>query len=170
MDWKNLRDNASIWTTKATEMAKKWFETSKEYAEKTGVWSYAKLKESKFVLRDISSYEALGKEKRYAIFCIREGDAFGTFFLTFLPIVFTKAWIESGSIRIILEEWSEELRKAMGIEHIPSVLVKMDDGSIRKMVKEEEVRTFIKNLSFYEKWESEPMDNAQNKADPLDTL
>lgn len=104
MDWKNLKKQASIWTDKATVMAKKGFETSKEYAEKTGAWSYDKLKESKFTLKDTSSYEELTKEKRYAIFCIRDKDIFTKFFLPILPVLFTKAWIESASVRIIIEE------------------------------------------------------------------
>lgn len=151
MDWKNLKDQAIIWSEKATVMANKWFEVSKEYAEKTGAWSYDKLRESKFTLKDIASYEELQKEKRYVIFCIRDNDIFTKFFLLFLPILFTKAWMESGSIRIITEEWSEELRKTLGMESIPSVIIKMNDGTIKKITREEEIRTCIKDFSFYDK-------------------
>lgn len=151
MDWKNLKEQATLWSGKATDMAKKGFETSKEYAEKTGVWSYEKLKESRFTLKDISSHEQLEGEKRYAIFCIRDGDIFTKFFLTILPILFTKAWIESGSVRIIIEEGSEDLRKSMEIDVIPSVIMKMNGGTIQKITTEEEIRTLIKNFSFYGK-------------------
>ncbi|MDD5198097.1 MAG: hypothetical protein PHN60_04545 [Candidatus Gracilibacteria bacterium] len=155
MDWKNLKDQAIIWSEKATDMAKKGFETSKEYAEKTGAWSYEKLKESIFTLKDISSYEKLNEEKRYVIFCIRDDDSFTKFFLTLLPVIFTKAWIESGSVRIIVEEGSEDLRKTVEMDVIPSVLVKMNDGTIRKITTEEEIRAFIKNFSFYDKKDGE---------------
>lgn len=151
MDWKSLKNNATVWTAKATDMAKKWFETSKEYAEKTGVWSYEKLKESKFTLKDHDSYEKLAEEKRYAIFCIRDNDPFTKFFLTILPIIFTKAWIESGSLRILMEEGSENLRKTMEIDSVPLVIVKMNDGTMKKITTEEEIRTFIKDFSFYDK-------------------
>lgn len=70
-----------------------------------------------------------------------------------LPVLFTKTWIESGSLRIIIEEGSEELRKTLEIDSIPSVIVKMNDGTIKKITPEEEVRTFIKNFSFYDKKE-----------------
>ncbi|MDD5377241.1 MAG: hypothetical protein PHH16_03930 [Candidatus Gracilibacteria bacterium] len=149
MDWKSFKEQASVWSEKASVIAKKGFETSKEYAEKTGAWSYEKLKESKFTLKDLASYEKLGEEKRYAIFCIRDGDIFTKFFLTILPVLFTKAWIESGSIRIIIEEGSEDLRKALEIDTIPSVIMKMSDGTIQKIDTEEEIRTLIKNFSFY---------------------
>lgn len=104
MDWKGFKDTATLWGGKAADMAKKGFQTSKGYAEKTGAWSYEKLKASRFVLKDGYAYEKLSSEKRYAIFCIRDEDLFTKFFLPILPIVFTKAWIESGSIRIIIEE------------------------------------------------------------------
>lgn len=136
-------------------MAKKWFETSKEFAEKTGAQSYDKLKESKFTLKDVASYEKLNSEKRYAIFCLRDGDLFTKFFLPILPILVTKAWIESGSVRIIIEEWSEELRKTLEIDTIPFVIVKMNDETIKKITVDEEIRAFIKNFSFYEKKEEE---------------
>jgi hypothetical protein len=142
MDWQKIKD-----------MAKKGFETSKEFAEKTGVQSYEKLKESKFTLKDITSYEELTKEKRFAIFALRDGDIFTKFFLPFLPILVTKAWVESGSVRIIIEEWSDELRKTLEIDTIPSVMVKMNDGTIKKITDDTEIRAFIKNFSFYEKTE-----------------
>lgn len=160
MDWKNLKAQATLWSEKATVMAKKGFETSKEYAEKTGAWTYEKLKESNFTLKDIASYEALENEKRYAIFCIRDSDSFTKFFLPLLPIIFTKAWIESGSVRIIIEEGSAELRKSLEIEVIPSIIIKMGDGTIRKITTDEEIRMLIKNFSFYgndnEKTENTP--------------
>lgn len=149
MDWKNLKEKATAWSAQASEMAKKWFETSKEYAEKTGEFTYTKIRESKFILKNIEAYEELEGEKRYAIFCIRDGDNFTKFFLAILPVLFTKAWIESGSVRVILEEGSDELRKALEIESIPSVLVKMNDGTIQKIETEENVRAFIKDFSFY---------------------
>ncbi|HBB27089.1 TPA: hypothetical protein DCZ36_01155 [Candidatus Gracilibacteria bacterium] len=155
MDWKNFKDQATILSGKATDMAKKGFETSKEYAEKTGAWTYEKLKESTFTLKEASSYEKLGEEKRYALFCIRDNDPFTRFFLTMLPILFTKAWIESGSLRIIMEEGSEELRKTLKIDIIPSAIVKMSDGTIKSITTEEEIRTFIKNFSFYDKEDGE---------------
>lgn len=101
-------------------------------------------------MKDTASYEELEGEKRYAIFCIRDGDPFTKFFLTVLPILFTKAWIESGSVRIIIEEGSEDLRKSLEIDTIPSVILKMNDGTIRKITTEEEIRTLIKNFSFYD--------------------
>ncbi len=52
----------------------------------------------------MSEYEEFQEEKRYAIFCIRDGENFTSFFLTILPVLFTKSWIESGSVRIIIEE------------------------------------------------------------------
>ncbi len=170
MDWKSFKDNASIWTGKAVVMAKKWFETSKEYAEKTGAWSYEKLKESKFALKDIASYETIKEEKRYVIFCIRDNDLFTKFFLPILPILFTKAWIETGSIRIIIEEGTEDLRKALEIEKIPSVLIKMSDGTIKNITEESEIRTLIKNFSFYEqenKSTETPVKNEPIETDPL---
>lgn len=150
MDWKNLKDNALIWGAKATDMAKKWFETSKEYAEKTGAWSYDRLKESKFALKDTTSYEALSKEKRYAIFCIRNEDTFTKYLLPLLPILFTKAWIESASLRIVMEEWTEDLRKTLKVDVIPAVVVKMNDGTIKQITTDEEIRLFIRNFSFYD--------------------
>lgn len=149
MDWKNLKEKATTWTAQATKIAKKWFETSKEYAEKTGDFTYAKIKESKFVIKNTGEYEELQKEKRYAIFCIRDGESFTKFFLATLPVLFTKAWIESGSIRVIIEEGTEDLRKAMQIEATPGALVKMNDGTIQNLNNEEEVRAFIKDFSFY---------------------
>jgi hypothetical protein len=155
MDWKNLKDNATIWTTKATEIAKKWFETSKEYAEKTGVWSYDKLKESKFTLKNIQDYEALKEEKRYVIFCIRDNDAFTKSFLLLLPIVFTKVWIESWSLRIIIEEGSEVLREHLQIRSIPTAILKTNDGVIKSITSEDEIRALMKNFTFYS-----PVDNS----------
>lgn len=149
MDWKNLKEKAIKVTAQATEIAKKWFETSKEYAEKTGEFSYAKLKESKFTVKNTAEYEELAKEKRYALFCIRDGDSFTKFFLTILPILFTKAWIESGSIRIIIEEWTEELRNALEITSTPFALIKMNDETIKKISTEAEIRALIKDFSFY---------------------
>lgn len=144
MDWQKIKD-----------MAKKGFETSKEFAEKTGAQSYEKLKESKLTLKDNASYEELLKEKRFAIFALRDGDVFTKFFLPILPVLITKAWVESGSVRIIIEEGSEELRKTIGIETVPSVVVKMNDGEIKKITTDSEIRTFIKSFSFYEKTEEE---------------
>jgi hypothetical protein len=155
MDWKNLKDNATIWTTKATEIAKKWFETSKEYAEKTGVWSYDKLKESKFTLKDIQEYETLKEEKRYVIFCIRNNDAFTKSFLQFLPLVFTKVWIESWSLRIIMEEGSEVLREHLQITSIPTTILKGNDGVVKSITSEDEIRALMKNFTFYP-----PVDNS----------
>ncbi len=151
MDWKNLKEQATTLTRQATDMAKKWFETSKEYAEKTGDFSYAKLKESKFTLKTIADYETLKKEKRYAIFCIRDNEEFTKFFLTILPVLLTKSWIESWSIRIIIEEGSEELRTSLNIETIPSVLLKTKDEPIRYITTEAAIRTFIRDFSFYTK-------------------
>lgn len=37
------------------------------------------------------------------------------------------------------------------IDRIPSVIVRMDDGAIRKITAEEDIRAFIKNFSFYDK-------------------
>ena len=122
---------------------------SKEYTQKTGVWSYEKLKESSLALKELSDYEKLSTEKRYVIFCIQDNTDFTKKFLLLFPIAFTKAWIESGSIRIIVEQETEELRKTLEIEKIPSAIIKMNDGTIRKISNEEEIRTFMKNLSFY---------------------
>ncbi len=122
---------------------------SKEYTQKTGVWSYEKLKDSTLALKELSDYEKLSTEKRYAIFCIQDNTEFTKKFLLLFPIAFTKAWIESGSIRIIIEQGTEELRKILEIEKIPSAIIKMNDGTIRKITNEEEIRTFMKNLSFY---------------------
>lgn len=122
---------------------------SKEYTQKTGVWSYEKLKESSLALKELSDYEKLSTEKRYAIFCIQDNTDFTKKFLLLFPIAFTKVWIESGSIRIIVEQETEELRKTLEIEKIPSAIIKMNDGTIRKITSEEEIRTFMKNLSFY---------------------
>lgn len=108
------------------------------------------MKDSKFSLKEIADYEIYKEEKRYAIFCIRDNDVFTKSFLTILlPIAFTKAWIESGFIRIILEEGTEDLRKSLGIDSIPSAIIKMNDGTIRKIINEEEIRTFMKTFSFY---------------------
>ena len=104
MDWKELKTQATLWTGKVSEMAKKGLETSKEYAIKTGDWSYEKLKGSNFALKDIQEYEKLKNEKRFVIFSIGKNDAFTKEFLLLLPVVFTKVWIESGCFRIILEE------------------------------------------------------------------
>jgi hypothetical protein len=123
---------------------------SKEYAEKTGVWSYEKLKDSTLALKELSDYEKLSTEKRYVIFCIQDNTDFTKNFLLLFPIAFTKVWIESGSIRIITEQGTEELRKTLEIEKIPSAIIKMNDGTIRNITNEEEIRTFIKNLSFYD--------------------
>lgn len=46
MDWTELKNKANILKDETIKIARKSFETSKEYAEKTGVWSYEKLKES----------------------------------------------------------------------------------------------------------------------------
>ncbi len=151
MDWKKLQEQATTWTAQATELAKKWLETSKEYIDKTGDFSYAKLKESKFTLKSIAEYEVFKEEKRYALFCIRDGEEFTKFFLTVLPVLLTKSWIESWSIRIIIEEGSADLRAALNITHIPSALVKTKDEPIRYINTEAELRTFIKDFSFYTK-------------------
>ncbi|MDD2916543.1 MAG: hypothetical protein PHH70_01725 [Candidatus Gracilibacteria bacterium] len=149
MDWKNLKDQATVWGTRATEMAKKGFETSKEYAEKTGEFTYAKLKESKFTLKDTAEYRELEQKKRFVIFCIRDSESFTKFFLAMLPVLLAKTWIESGSLRIIIEEGSDELRTALNITHIPSVFMKTNDGTIKKITVEDDIRAFIKNFSLY---------------------
>lgn len=104
MDWKALKDKAAIWSTEATKMAKKGLETGKEYAIKTGDWSYDRLKQSNFSIKDIAAYEKLKEEKRFVIFSIRDNEQFTKDFLLLLPVIFTKVWIESGSLRIITAE------------------------------------------------------------------
>lgn len=152
MDWKELKSKAITWTDEATKMAKKGIETSKEYAIKTGDWSYERLKQSNFALKDLETYEKLKDEKRFVIFCIRDNDAFTKEFLLLLPVIFTKVWIESGSLRIITEDAeTQELRNSLEITQIPSALVKMSDGTIKKLEKEEEIRVLIRDFTFYSK-------------------
>jgi len=50
-----------------------------------------------------------------------------------------------------MEEGSENLRKTMEIDSVPLVIVKMNDGTMKKITTEEEIRTFIKDFSFYDK-------------------
>lgn len=66
-----------------------------------------------------------------------------------LPVLLAKTWIESGSLRIIIEEGSDELRTALNITHIPSVFMKTNDGTIKKITVEDDIRAFIKNFSLY---------------------
>jgi hypothetical protein len=130
-------------------MAKKGFETSKEYTEKTGVWSYERLKNSRFVFKDITSYEELTKEKKFIIFCIQENSPFIKDFLLFLPILFTKVWIESGSLRILIKDISPEIEKKLEIESFPSVFIKSDNEQIRKITTEVEIQDLMKNFTFH---------------------
>lgn len=151
MDWIELKNKANIFKDETVKVAKKSFETSKEYAEKTGVWSYEKLKESRFVLKDMPAYEELEKEKRWVIFCLQDGTPFTKDFLLLLPIIFTKTWIESGSLRIIIKEISIELQEKLEIAEYPSVLIKMNDGEIQKITKESGIRSLMKDFTFYSK-------------------
>ncbi|MDP2104073.1 MAG: hypothetical protein Q8K26_04085 [Candidatus Gracilibacteria bacterium] len=151
MDWTQLKNKANIFKDETLKITKKGFETSKEYAEKTGAWSYEKLKESRFVLKSTAAYEELENEKRWAIFCIQDDTPFTKDFLLLLPILFTKVWIESGSLRIVIKEISDELQQKLEIIDYPLALIKMNDGEIRKITKESEIQECMKNFTFYSK-------------------
>lgn len=49
------------------------------------------------------------------------------------------------------------------MENIPSAIVRMDDGELRKLTTEEEVRLFIKNFSFYSTNPSVRSDEAEKE-------
>jgi|GEM_PF-4215365 len=149
MDWKELKNKANIFKDETVKVAKKSFETSKEYAEKTGIWSYEKLKESRFVLKSIAAYEELENEKRWVIFCIQNNAKFTKDFLLLLPVLFTKVWIESGSLRIIIKEVSDELQQKLEITDYPTVIIKRNDGEVQKITQESEIRNLIKDFTFY---------------------
>lgn len=59
----------------------------------------------------------------------------------------------------------------LGIDKIPSVIVHMDDGTVRKLTTDEDIRAFIKNFSFYDKKKSgeNNEDTQENKRDTQDT-
>lgn len=85
------------------------------------------------------------------IFCIENNTQFTKDFLLSLPILFTKVWIESGSLRIIIKELSDEIQQKLKITNYPSVIIKMNDGEIQKITEELRIRNLMKDFTFYSK-------------------
>lgn len=154
MDWKKLRSDATLWADKAAGkakvLAKQAVETSKEYAEKAKVGSYDTLVHGSTTgLATVEDYEAIKDTKRLILFFIDSTEPITKKLLLLFPIVFTKVWIESGTVKVVEKEGSDELRDLLEVPNTPMVLV-FNNGECTNRV-EDEVRIveLMKNFSFY---------------------
>lgn len=150
MDWKKLGSDAKVWADKAKVMADKTIETSKVYTEKAKVQSYDALVHSATTgLSTVEAYNDVKDFKRLAIFSIDQEQEITKKMLLLFPIVFTKAWVESGTVKVIEKKDTDDLRDTLEITKTPTVLVFEKGECIKRIEDEAEITDFMKNFTFY---------------------
>ena len=97
---------------------------TKEYTERAKVQSYDALVHGSVTgLKDVASFEQIRDQKRLAIFCIAKDQPITVRMMLLFPIVFSKAWIESGTVKIMEHAGTEELRDTLDITEAPTILI-----------------------------------------------
>lgn len=150
MDWKKLASDAQVWGNKAKVTAEEAMKLTKEYTERAKVQSYDALVHGTMTgLKDITTFEQIRDQKRLAIFCIAKDQPITARMLLLFPIVFTKAWIESGTVKVMEYADTGELRNTIDITEAPTVLIYCKGECAKRIEDHEEILSFMKDFTFY---------------------
>lgn len=137
MDWNKLREQA-------TEFGKKTLDTSMSYLEKTAGWSYEWLKKTPFFLKDGAGFDLVRNEKLLVIFVLGKEDPISRSILVQFPVILSKAWIVSATLKTILSEESNELLWVLQA-NTPSVMI-YRKGELIRRVGADDIKEFLKEF------------------------
>ena len=149
MDWKKLQSDAKVWTDKTKDFAQKAYVTSQEYTEKAKLQGYTTLVHGKTGLSTVAGFEEIKDLKRLAIFCIEQDQPITQKILLMFPIVLVKAWQETGTVRVIDKNNTEDLRNTLEITKTPTILLYEKGECVKRIEDETTIIDFMKVFSFY---------------------
>ncbi len=96
-------------TEKITDFSSKAIDASVAALGKTTDFTYENLKKTPVMLKVAADFEAVRTEKKLVIFVLGKDDPISKNILLQLPILFSKAWIESATLKTIAAEDSADL-------------------------------------------------------------
>lgn len=147
-------------TAKLGEMSSKALETGVSALSKTTDFTYENIRKTPATLKTPADFEAVRTTKKLAVFVLGTEDAQTKNILLQLPILFSKAWIESVSIRIIAAAESPDLVGVLEAK-TPSVLF-YRDGERKFALDGEKLDAFVKSFDIRRDW-SLPLDAPQSE-------
>lgn len=138
-------------TAKITDLSSKAVSASVEALAKTTDFTYENLKKTPVMLKVPADFETVRMEKRLVIFCLGKDDPVSKNIVLQLPILFSKAWIESASLKTIAAEDSPDLVKILEVA-TPGVLI-YREGELKASLKDTaQITEFVASFDIRKDW------------------
>ncbi|MDD2516333.1 MAG: thioredoxin family protein [Candidatus Gracilibacteria bacterium] len=178
MDWSNIKQNLTVENLKkkagevgqkAGELSKKAGEIGgdigqkagglgkkfsavgtgvKEFGTKTIDYTNKLIEKSPVELKNIEEYETLKDKKLIVLFGNDKNEEFKKLLIK-IPVAITKAWIESGAIKVVDPDKFNDLAIKLELKTIPTLIVIKKGEILKRIENYEEINTFLlKELTF----------------------
>lgn len=158
-------------TAKITDISSKAVNASVEALAKTTDFTYENLKKTPVMLKVPADFEAVRSQKRLVILCLGKDDPISKNMILQLPILFSKAWIESATLKTIAAEDSSDLVKILEVA-TPGVLIYCE-GELKTNLKDPaQITEFVSSFDIRKDWnastpEATPTVSPAAPVDPL---
>lgn len=148
MDWNKLKEKAITLKDKAQVIADKWLEQWKIYGNKALEFSSDTINKTPMALKIMTDFEKVKNDKYLVIFFLKKEEAESSKILLQMPIIMSKWWINSATIRTCFIDEAKEVATNLNITTIPALLIYKSGELSRKVENISEIKAFIKEFNF----------------------
>ncbi|EKD66356.1 MAG: hypothetical protein ACD_49C00050G0026 [uncultured bacterium (gcode 4)] len=146
MDWNNIKKIALETKDRAIELWKKWFVEWKKYSEKAIEFSKDKIDNAPVFLKTKEDFEKVKNDKKLIIFFLKEDEVESKKLKLQMPVIITKWWINSTTIRFCFEGESGDLFKELDVISAPEMFIYKQWNLDKKITDISEIRQFLKDF------------------------
>ncbi|MCK9272690.1 hypothetical protein M0P65_04040 [Candidatus Gracilibacteria bacterium] len=146
MDWNNIKKMALETKNKAVEMGKKGFVEGKKYSEKAIEFSKDKIESAPVFLKTKADFEKVKNDKKLIIFFLNEDEAESKKLKLQIPVIITKGWINSATVRFCFEGEFGDLFRELDVISVPEIFIYKESNLDKKITDIDEIKQFLKDF------------------------
>ena len=148
MDWNKLKNQALWLKDKALEYKDIAVQKSQEFWEKAVDFTSNTVSKTPIAIKVIADFDKVKSDKILVIFWIKKDDDESKKLLLQMPIIATKAWTKTITVRTCDVEEAKELAAHLEIKNVPVVLAYKESSLIKRIDSKEEIKIFLKDFNF----------------------